>query len=76
MSSEQWHLTMNCTMSDETMLTRSWFLWTMKQWTMKNTMSDEVILRKPKVLRTMAFNDDGTMSGETVNNEVWVVVGV
>ena len=33
-------------------------------------------LREPRVLRKMAFNDDGTMSGETVNNKVWVVVGV
>ena len=33
-------------------------------------------LGKPRFLRTMAFNDDGTMSGEKVNNEVWVVVEV
>ena len=42
---------------------------------MKNTMSDEAILRNPRVLRTMAFNDDGTMSGGAINNKVWVVVG-
>ena len=67
---------MNSTMSDETIIPRSGFLWTMKRWTMNSLMSDEAIMRKSRVLRTMALNDDSLMSGETVNNEVRVVGGV
>ena len=33
---------------------------------MNRTMRDDVIIRKSRVLRTMALNDDSTMSGETV----------
>ena len=40
---------------------------------MNKTMSEETIVKKSRVFRTMAFNNDSTMSGETVNNKVWVV---